>query len=217
MVDEVGGDELAPTRDVSPPPKISARGGDAANDPARRAALFAERGFARTTVRDIAVAAGVAVQTIYSTFGSKDGVLAGMVDLLDEESGVTDLFEPLQSTEDPLELVALYARAVRQIKERTGDIVAVLSSGAADDEEVAATWREGMRRRHAGIDFVIDRLAEMKKLPRGLDRARAADIAAAIVTEEPWRVLVEERGWTFDDYERWLTEALEDVFLRPRR
>ena len=41
---------------------------------------FAERGYAGTSVKDIAAEAEVAVQTLYATFGSKSGVLLGLVD-----------------------------------------------------------------------------------------------------------------------------------------
>ena len=40
------------------------------------ARLFAERGFAATSIKDIAAEAGVAVQTIYSSVGSKGDAAA---------------------------------------------------------------------------------------------------------------------------------------------
>ena len=41
---------------------------------------FGERGFAATAVRPIAEEAGISVQTLYTTFGSKQGVLLALVD-----------------------------------------------------------------------------------------------------------------------------------------
>lgn len=52
-------------------------------------------------MKEIAVEAEVAVQTLYSTFGSKSGVLLGLVDLVDEEAGVIPLFEAMMRAEDP--------------------------------------------------------------------------------------------------------------------
>ena len=39
--------------------------------------LFADRGYTATTIELIAETAGVAVQTIYNTLGSKRGILVG--------------------------------------------------------------------------------------------------------------------------------------------
>ncbi len=48
------------------------------------AAVFAERGFHRTTIRAIAAAAGVAEGTIYNYFDSKDALLIGLMARLAE-------------------------------------------------------------------------------------------------------------------------------------
>src|SRR5258706_15698187 len=43
--------------------------------------LFAERGYAASTIESIASAAGVAVDTVYATFGSKREVLKSLLDV----------------------------------------------------------------------------------------------------------------------------------------
>jgi TetR/AcrR family fatty acid metabolism transcriptional regulator len=48
------------------------------------AQVFAERGFHRTTVRDVAKAAGVADGTIYNYFENKTALLLGILDRLNE-------------------------------------------------------------------------------------------------------------------------------------
>ena len=45
------------------------------------AELFFERGYARTTMKDIAARAEVARDTVHAIFGSKARVLTGLVDL----------------------------------------------------------------------------------------------------------------------------------------
>ncbi len=46
--------------------------------------VFAEKGFHRATIRDIAVTAGIADGTIYNYFENKTGVLLGILDRLNE-------------------------------------------------------------------------------------------------------------------------------------
>jgi AcrR family transcriptional regulator len=175
--------------------------------------VFAERGFAGTSMKTLAEASGVAVQTIYSTFGSKAGVLAAMVDLVDEESGVHELAPRMRQETDPGAAIALFARLRRQIRERCGDIIQILRSGAAADPEVASVWHEGMRRRRIGLGFMMEQLGAHGALKAGLTPERAADIAAALVVDEVCDVLVDQRGWSFDDYESWLAAAMTTLIL----
>jgi AcrR family transcriptional regulator len=169
---------------------------------------FAERGFQATSMKLLAERAGVAVQTIYSTFGSKAGVLTGLVDLVDREAGVLELAQEMRQANDPRRLLRLGARTRRQIRERCGDIIAMLRAGAGTDERIAAVWEEGLRRRHQGLTMTIDRLGEQGALRAGLDRRRAADVAAALVADDVCDVLVLQRGWSFDEYEDWLADTL---------
>ncbi|MGW5702676.1 TetR/AcrR family transcriptional regulator [Amycolatopsis japonica] len=172
--------------------------------------LFAERGYARTPIRVIAQAAGVSPQTIYAHFGSKAGVLGGLVDLLDDEAGIPDLVAEAQRTDDPVALLGLLATVARQVRERCGDIVAMLSSGAAVDPDIAATQAEGARRNRLGVEMVMDRV---RKSGRALV-PRATDIAVALMSADVHTSLVAEAGWTHDDYEAWLKDTLVASLLR---
>ncbi|WP_409491790.1 TetR/AcrR family transcriptional regulator [Amycolatopsis sp. cmx-11-12] len=172
--------------------------------------LFADRGYARTPIRLIAQEAGVSPQTIYAHFGSKAGVLGGLVDLLDDEAGIPDLVAEARRTEDPVELLGLLARVARQVRERCGDIVTMLGSGAAVDPDIAATQAEGARRNRLGIELVIGQVCESGRevVPR------AADVAVALMGAGVHADLVTEAGWTHDDYEAWLKDTLVVSLLR---
>ncbi|MEU8874079.1 helix-turn-helix domain-containing protein [Streptomyces javensis] len=120
--------------------------------------LFAERGYARTPIRLIAQEAGVAPQTVYAHFGSKAGVLTGLVDLLDDEAGIPDLMNAAEGMTDPGELLGMPAKASRQVREPCGDIVTILGSGVAVDPDIAATQNEAGRRHRLGVEMIIDRI-----------------------------------------------------------
>lgn len=174
---------------------------------------FREHGYAGTKVAEVAADAGVAVQTLYTAFGSKRGVLLGLVDLIDEEADVLPLFEAMMAADDPRHALDLFATIRRQIRERCGDIVAVLRTGARVDAELGAAWAEGMRRRHAGIERLVARLEVAGHLREGITSVRAADIISAVVTDEACDVLVDQRGWSFDDYEAWLRDTMRTLVL----
>src|SRR3954466_1739295 len=79
--------------------------------------LFAERGYPRTSVRDIAEAAGVSAQTVYDSIGSKQALVARLSDLIDAEAGIAALAEAAARSSEPLEVAALPARIARSILE----------------------------------------------------------------------------------------------------
>ena len=71
--------------------------------------LFAERGYARTSVRDIARAAGVSAQTVYDSVGSKQALVARLNDLIDSEAGIAAIARAAAESADPREVAATQA------------------------------------------------------------------------------------------------------------
>jgi AcrR family transcriptional regulator len=172
--------------------------------------LFAAHGYARTPIRHIAQEAGVAPQTVYAHFGSKAGVLGGLVDLLDDEAGIPDLVAESVAMTDPAELLGLLARVNRQVMQRCGDIIAILRSGAAVEPDIAATQAEGLRRNRLGAQTIIERIRHA-----GADTdPRSVDIVMALMSTEIYDRLVGDAGWSPDDYEAWLAHTLVTVVLR---
>src|SRR5215212_814751 len=72
--------------------------------------LFAERGYARTSVRDIAQAAGVSAQTVYDSVGSKQTLVVRLNDLIDAEAGVAAIVRAAAESDDASEVAATSAR-----------------------------------------------------------------------------------------------------------
>jgi hypothetical protein len=102
------------------------------------------------------------------------------------------------------------ARASRQVRERCGDIVAILSSGAAVDPDIAATQQEGQRRNRLAVEMIVERVRDSGRHvhPRG------ADIAVALMSADVHDGLVTDAGWSHDDYEAWLKDTLVTALLR---
>lgn len=99
--------------------------------------LFSEKGFARTSVRDIARGAGITDAAIYYHFSSKRDVFEALF----EERGITSALSDLEDvtiTEQPLEevLVAI-AVAAQGILQRNKDFMKVLLSEAMSEDPVA--------------------------------------------------------------------------------
>jgi AcrR family transcriptional regulator len=163
--------------------------------------LFAERGYAGTTVRDVAAAAGVSPQTVYDSVGAKRDLVARLNDLIDAEAGVGELVATGLAAADPADVVATSARVTRAIVERCGDIVHALLTGAAAEPELAAVLDEGQRRHLAGAERVVAVLGERGELAGEADEA-AASLAA--LTDLRFALLLRDTyGWTPARIETW--------------
>lgn len=173
--------------------------------------LFAEKGYAGTSVEDIAREAGVAVQTIYSSVGSKRVVLSQLNDLIDEQAGLDELVPLLSTTRDPDEILRLAVAIPRRFAERCGDIQDALESAAAIEPEAIKVFNEG-RRRHMEGDMRIARLLEPHLAP-GVSVERAAQLMAILTFTSTWKSLREDYGMSFDEVEDWMMTALRKLLF----
>lgn len=176
--------------------------------------LFVERGYASTTMADIATEAGVVVQTIYTSCGSKRELVLALNDLIDEEAGVAELGMQLRKADDPRTIVALGAKISRQIQERCGDIVEALVSAAAVEPEAAAAVEDGMARHREGTRAAARRLAKLGALQEGVTVDRAATTLAVFSSLATWSQLRHQHGWSLDEGERWIDESTARLLLR---
>ena len=98
--------------------------------------LFSEKGFARTSVRDIARGAGITDAAIYYHFSSK----RDLFEALFEERGITSALSSLENVtiEQPLgETLVGIAVAAQGIMQRNKDFMKVLLSEAMSEDPVA--------------------------------------------------------------------------------
>jgi AcrR family transcriptional regulator len=180
-------------------------------DAARR--LFAERGYAQTPVRLLASEAGVAVRTVYLAFGSKQGVLTALVDVIGEDAGELETREQALDVVDGRELVALVARLYRNLYERGADVIDMVQQGAAVEPQLRAALQRGHGRSRASIEATCARISELGGLRHDLTVDQAAGHALVLLSRDGYEELVELRHWSHDDYEAWLARALEAALL----
>ena len=174
--------------------------------------LFAERGYARTSVRDIAKAAGVSAQTVYDSVGSKQALVSSLNDLIDAEAGIAALARAAAESEDPGEVAATNARITRSILEHCGDIIHALVTGAAAEPELAAVLAEGQRRHVEGAGRVVAVLRGLDALGP-IDPDEAAETLAAITDIRFALVVQESYGWSLDRLEGWMAETSRRLLL----
>jgi AcrR family transcriptional regulator len=200
------------------PPRTRERQAQLTRDEILAAArrLFAERGYARTSVRDIAEAAGVSAQTVYDSVGSKQTLVARLNDLIDAEAGIADIARRAAQSSDPMEVAATSARITRSILEHCEDVVHALVTGAAAEPDLQVVLDEGQRRHVEGARIIVGVLQRLDALDGSTGTDAAVDTLAAISDVRFALVLRESYGWSLDRVEEWIADASRALLLRSR-
>jgi AcrR family transcriptional regulator len=176
--------------------------------------LFAERGYAATSINDIAEEADVAVQTIYARLGSKRGMLIALIDLIDQEAGVEQLVEHVQSASTPPKALSAGIRLTRVFQERCGDIIGALFSAAGAEPELADAVAEGQKRHREGARITIERILQLDGLRDHEHPERAQALLALSTSHEAWRELTHGYKLGWDEAEALVTDALARALLK---
>ncbi len=177
--------------------------------------LFGENGWAGTGMRDVARAAGVAVETVYANFGSKAELLMAAVDV-----AVVGDAEAIPLAERPgfaalgrgprAERARAAAALTGGINERTYKPWKALREGAGADHELAKRLSEGQQRRRVDVERAA-RLVAARPVSE-----TERDGLWAVVGTEVYELLVEQAGWSQARYEKWLADSVIRL-LQPRK
>ena len=183
--------------------------------------LFHERGYAATSVSAVAMAAGVALKTVYAVFGTKAEVLRALWNLRmrgDEEPiplTQRDWFRAVIAEPDPRQRLALVAHNARLVRERTAALSEVVRQAAPGDPQIAELWERFQRELYElGMREVAKTLARDHAL--ATDTKTAADLLWTLTHPDLYLLLVRERGWTPEAYEQWLSDVLPRELLADR-
>jgi AcrR family transcriptional regulator len=183
--------------------------------------LFTARGYVTTTMKAIAEEAGMAVQTLYFTFATKRAILSELLDV--EIAGDTEPSATVQRpwfreaiASPPEAQIRLQVAAAGDILARVTPLLEVVRSAAATEPDIAELWRTNITQRHTVQLRFAEALTAKAALRAGLDPARAADIALAILSPETYHLLINERGWTPESWRSWATEDLTAQLLDAR-
>lgn len=183
--------------------------------------LLERQGYAATTMQAIAAEAAVVPQTVYSAFSSKSGLLSALWDLVLRGSenaapvGTLPWYREVIDEPVPERQLRLNARNSRMVKERIAGVISVIRDGATSDPAVGKLWSDIESSFYRNQAAIVGSIAEKGALREGLDATRATDILWTLNHPDVWRLLVGERGWSPDDYERWFGDTACAQLLGP--
>jgi AcrR family transcriptional regulator len=180
--------------------------------------LFCSDGYRATTMEAIAERAGVAVQTLYFTFHTKDELFQEV----HERTVVGDenLPPPMQpwylaavAADDVGSAVRHVCRGVLTISRRVAPMIPAFHAVAGDP--AGEVWERSQELRHDGMVEIVAILTRKASLRPGVTRSHAADVLFLLLGPELYRTMVIGRGWTERQLAAWTERvALDDLFGR---
>ncbi len=172
--------------------------------------LFAERGWAATTIRDVAEHAEVSPKTIEALFGTKAALLHAAVDYAIR--GDTDPVPMPQRTAiarmeraaSAAAMLDLHATHLRRVNERSADIAWVVEQAAHDDTAVASLWTKMNDGRTFAVEWATTTLLAKPGRRRGL-RRRDAEAAFWVALDwSTYRTLTRQARLSGAEFETWV-------------
>ena len=178
--------------------------------------LFARQGYARTTVAQIAEAAQVAANTVYTSVGGKPQLLAAITESGTGDPDVAETLTTVARATDPAQVIRLTAAGTRRVNQRRAKAVAVLLDSAQADPAAAEMLRVTARYYRDTLATLARRLQDLGAV-QPPDPNRAADIFWYLFGWTSWRTLITDLGWSWDEAEQWLAQRGIDALLEPAR
>jgi AcrR family transcriptional regulator len=176
--------------------------------------LFCERGYAATTMTDVAIRAGVAVQTVYFIFHTKPDLLGGAYELAvmgDDDPRPPQAqgwYADAVAATTVQEAIALVVAGAGAIERRVAPLSIVVRAAAQGDEESRAVWRRHEDLRIEGFRGLTAMLTQKAPLRPGLDEARATDLLLMLLGGWVYLALVIDGGWSHEEWVDWATWAV---------
>jgi AcrR family transcriptional regulator len=176
--------------------------------------LIQKNGFQETTIEAIAMEAGVAGPTVYAAFGSKRGILQGLMERAAFSSGYVDLIREAGKDEDPHTRLRFAAKICRQIYDALQNEAELLRGAAAAAPDFVRDKEKMRYDRQSGMVSFLEAKGALKK---DLSGSAARDILWTLTARDVYRMLVIERRWKADEYERWLGDTLVSALIEPAK
>ena len=179
--------------------------------------LFVERGYANTSIADVAAAAGISPRTVFGSFGSKPQLLKHTLD-----AAIVGDAEPVPLHERPamrrFHAATTFASACSHLADvfvevapRTYAIFNVVHRAADADPQIAALERDLDAQRLTGVGYMADTFAKLLDVsdPAGVRQIR--DTLWLLGSPLQYGLLVHDRGWSVAAYRAWMEAALSTL------
>lgn len=176
--------------------------------------LFESKGFDSVTIEGLAQHAGVSAPTIYSIFQSKRGVLRALMDEALPPKQFEELVQKVsleKTSKGRLEIAACMAR---KLYDAEREQMNAFRGASVLAPEFKALENEREERRYLRQEDTVKAMEKDKSLAPGINITKARDILWTFTGRDIYRLLVIEKGWSPDEYEKWLAQSLIQLLTK---
>ena len=166
--------------------------------------LFADLGYGSTSIEAIAAEAGVAVRTVYAAFGAKREILSRICERWLEKAKARERAGAVLAEPDPDRRLAGAASWLTELYATDFEVVMIFEAATDESPETRELLRAKLAGRNEVMDAMIASLEDHLAVP--LPEAQA--VYRALAASGVYRELVYESGWTPQQFQRWLADAL---------
>jgi AcrR family transcriptional regulator len=177
--------------------------------------LITERGPA-VPLEEIADEAGVSRQTLYVHFGSRSGLLLGLVQHADTSGVLQQLIQRVLAAPSAAHALDAVADLHAEYSPIAYPIARVIMVGRHDDEALRVAWDDRMQARRGLYREVVERAAREDVLASEWTVESATEVMFALTSWQVWEQLVIDQHWSDGDYRVRLASTLRRTLLsRP--
>lgn len=181
--------------------------------------LFFKRGYAGTTIEEIANEAGVSKESVYGIFGTKRSILAFLLDVAvgGKELPLPVIQQPapqaIMQDRDQRRQIDRIAQVCGEILSRAAPVYEIMRTAATTEPEIQKRVRHVHKERLENMTAFFRHVAANGPLREGLDEKRVGEIVWALTSPELFSLLTTELGWSREKYAEWLADILIRVLL----
>jgi TetR/AcrR family transcriptional regulator, regulator of autoinduction and epiphytic fitness len=181
--------------------------------------LFISRGYPGATMDSIAQEAGVAVETVYASFGNKRAILSSLIDISlvgdDDPTPLLQRERPLavMQEKDQVRQIQLFSEDMANIMERVAPLFELMRAAAKTEPDIAGMLHKMLNERAEAMKVFVNALMANGPLQGGVSLEEAADTVWVITSGEVYTLLVADRGWDIEKYKGWLVNALTMLII----
>ena len=179
-------------------------------------ALFTRRGIDAVTIAELAEKARVSASTVYALFKSKEGVLLALMEGVMFGDSYQSAARRLDSVSDPVKQVAMTASIARAIYESESAELGLMRGASAFSPALRKMEQTFENTRYKLQEERLKRLYSEGKARSGLAVGDARRLLWMYTSRDIYRMLVQEGGWSPDQYETWLSDTLLEALVEHR-
>ena len=177
--------------------------------------IIEERGLPGLTMGTVAELAGVTRRSVYLRFESRTHLLTALFDHVNEREDLATSLRPVHDAPDAAAALQAWAAHVARFHPRIVRIARAVQIMKDTDPDAAEHWRLVQEDWHRLCRLVASRVHEESALTTGWTVETMADMLHALMSFDVLETLIDQRGWSIDDFAAHLARVAQSTFT-PR-